>query len=392
MITILSAPNKFMAAHNFIPYTISSDNTSQPNFNFVIDVNETGGASNPLARLIYPKQPSVNTLTFDVGSVLKNYVRYDFLNATEDPLIYANTNSRVKYFCEFRELYDVSGTPTLSGVLASNPTTPSSTVYNVATNAVFDFEDYSPLAYANCNVSGFGFLNATLTEKEEINLDQYRVLTFFDPNRVVTAIKVTANGIGPVTMPIVLPTNEFLFNINGNIFNAAEEQASANITTPSTIIVQVLAGSTVLGTKTYQSPTSCSQYETVRLHWLNKLGGFEAYNFNKSSKKSENINRKQFKAPLQIGYSKSERLKTNYNTTIEDSIQVNSDWISDELAEYFEQLMTSPVIYLERSATDLIAVNITNTNYQTKKFMDNRQMFNISFDIEYTYNRYRQTL
>jgi hypothetical protein len=24
--------------------------------------------------------------------------------------------------------------------------------------------------------------------------------------------------------------------------------------------------------------------------------------------------------------------------------------------------------------------------------MDNRQMFNISFDIEYTYNRYRQTL
>jgi hypothetical protein len=377
-----------MAAHNFIPYTISSDNTSQPNFNFVIDVNETGGASNPLARLIYPKQPSVNTLTFDVGSVLKNYVSYDALNVSAT-VIAANTNSRVNYYCEFRELYDVSGIPTLSNVLVSDPTTPSSTVYNVASNAVFDFEDYSALAYANCNVSGFGFLNATLTENEEIDLDQYRVLTFLDPNRVVTNVKVTANGIGPTTIPVTLTSNNFLFNINAGKF--LFDTAGA-ITTPSTIVVQVLAGSTVLGTKTYQSPTSCSQYETVRLHWLNKLGGFEAYNFNKSSKKSENINRKQFKAPLQIGYSKSERLKTNYNTTIEDSIQVNSDWISDELAEYFEQLMTSPVIYLERSATDLIAVNITNTNYQTKKFMDNRQMFNISFDIEYTYNRYRQTL
>ncbi len=388
MITILSAPNKFMAAHNFIPYTISSDNTSQPNFNFVIDVNALGGTSNPLARLIYPKQPSVNTLTFDVGSVLKNYVSYDVLNVSAS-VISLNANSRIYYYCEFRELYDVSGTPTLSGVLVSDPTTPTASNAKIATNAIFDFEDYGPLAYANCNVSGYGFLNATLTKNEEIDLDQYRVLTFFDPNRVVTGIKVTANGIGPTTIPVSLSGNNYLFNINAGKFLF---DTAGPITTPSTIIVQVLAGSTVLGTKTYQSPTSCSQYETVRLHWLNKLGGFEAYNFNKSSKKSENINRKQFKSPLQIGYSTSERLKTNYNTTIGDSIQVNSDWISDELAEYFEQLMTSPVIYLERSATDLIAVNITNTNYQTKKFMDNRQMFNISFDIEYTYNRYRQTL
>jgi hypothetical protein len=215
------------------------------------------------------------------------------------------------------------------------------------------------------------------------------VLTFFDPNRVVTHVALSADGIAPQTIPVSLTANEYVFNINAvaYLFDYTD-----GIPIPKNFVLRLLSGSTTLATKRFKLGDNCSQYENVRLHWLNKLGGIEAYNFTKSSKKSENINRKQFKAPLQIGYSKSERLKTNYNTTIEDSIQVNSDWISDELSEYFEQLITSPVIYLERSPTDLVAVNITNTSYQTKKFMDDRTMFNISFDIEFTYNRYRQTL
>ena len=77
-ITILSSPNQFMAAYNQIPYTVSSNNTAQPNFNYIVDVNETNGTNNPLARLKYPAQPSSSQLTFDVGNVVKNYVSYDF--------------------------------------------------------------------------------------------------------------------------------------------------------------------------------------------------------------------------------------------------------------------------------------------------------------------------
>jgi hypothetical protein len=387
MITIITAPNKFMAAHNFIPYTISSDNTSEPNFNFVIDVNETGGASNPLARLVYPVQPSTNQLTFDIGSVVKNYVSYDIMNANT-ALFAANTNSRLNYYCDFYELYDVSGIPTLSAVLASDPTTPSSSNFKVATNAVFDFEDYSALAYANCNVSGFGFLNADLSVNENSLVTQNRILTFFDPNRIVAKIQLST-GAG-YTTSISLTSNEYLFNINAGKYLI---DTSGVTPTGTSYVVRLLTSSdVVVAIKVFDFVEQCSQYETVRLHWLNKLGAFEAYNFIKNSRHNIDIDRRQFKAPLQIGYAQSVRLKTNYNTTVVDRISVNSDWISDELSEYFEQLMTSPAIFLERSATDLISVNITNVNYQVKKFMDDRQLFNISFDIEYTYNRYRQTL
>jgi hypothetical protein len=125
---------------------------------------------------------------------------------------------------------------------------------------------------------------------------------------------------------------------------------------------------------------------------MNKLGGFDSFNFNKNTINAMDIERKQFKAPLPIGYSKQDRLKTNYNTTINDKISINSDWISEAESELLEELATSPVIYLERSATDFVAVNITNTSYEIKTFLTDRKMFNVSFDIEYTYSRYRQSL
>jgi hypothetical protein len=218
MITIITPPAKFMAAHNFIPYTISSDNTAQPNFNFVVDVNEVSGTSNPLARLVFPLQQGTSQVTFDIGNVVENYVQNDFLNATS-ALLAANTNSRLKYFCQFRELYDVSGIPTLSGVLVSDPTTPSASSYKVATNAIFDFETYSASAYTGLNVSGFGFLNQTLSVDEQITPSQNRILTFFDPNRIVTKITLTADGIGSVDIPYgALPSEENLFNINAGKF------------------------------------------------------------------------------------------------------------------------------------------------------------------------------
>ena len=386
-ITITSSPNAFIGAFNQVPYTIGSNNTGQPNFYFVIDVMQTSGANNPLARLKYPAQPGVNTLTFDIGNVLKNYVSYDFLNA-QASYVAANTNSRIKYYCEFRELYDIAGVPTLSGVLVSDPTTPSASSFKFASNAIFDFEDFTPTSYVNTNVSGFGFLNANLSVNENIEITQNRILTFFDPNRVASKIVLLSGTT--ISQTITLTANENLFNINaGKWILDTSGLTLAN----GTYVIQVqTSGGVVLASKTFIYNGQCSIYPIVRLHWLNKLGAFESFNFIRNSRQTEDIERKQFKAPLAIGYNKSDRLKTNYNTTINDTINIQSDWISEEQSLLFEQLATSPIIYLERSSTNFISVNISNTNYEIKKYLDDRKLFNISFDIEYTYSRYRQSL
>jgi hypothetical protein len=384
-ITIISTPNQFMAAYNQVAYEVSSNNTAQPNFNFIVDVNQTSGTNNPLARLKYPVQPSSAQLQFDVGNVIKNYVSYDFFNAT-GTLYAPNTNSRIKYYVDFRELYDVSGIPTLSGVLASNPTTPSSSSFQWGGNSIFDFEDFSGDAYYDLRVENYGFLN--YQGEEVCTLSQNKILTFFDPNRVVDSIRlITSSGYG---YTFALTTREYLYNINAGKFLI---DTSGLTPTGDTYVIRLFDSSNnIITQKSFRYVQECSQYETIRLHWMNKLGGWDSFNFIKNSQRAIDIERKQFKAPLEIGYAKSDRLKQNYNTTITDVININSDWVSDEVSELLEELATSPLIYLERSATNFIAVNIVNNSYDVRKYMTDRKLFNVSFDIEYTYNRYRQTL
>jgi len=384
-ITIISTPNQFMAAYNQVAYEVSSNNTAQPNFNFIVDVNQTSGTNNPLARLKYPVQPSSAQLTFDVGNVIKNYVSFDFFNAT-GTLFAPNLNSRLKYYVDFRELYDVSGIPTLSGVLASNPTTPSSSSFRWGGNSIFDFEEFSGTAYYDLRVENYGFWNY---QGEEIcTLTQNKVLTFFDPNRVVDSIRlITSSGYSYTLTPT---TREYLYNINAGKFLI---DTSGLTPTGDTYVIRLLdASNNIITQKSFRYVQECSQYETIRLHWMNKLGAWDSFNFIKNSQRAIDIERKQFKAPLEIGYAKSDRLKQNYNTTITDVININSDWVSDEVSELLEELATSPLIYLERSATNFIAVNIVNNSYDVRKYMTDRKLFNVSFDIEYTYNRYRQTL
>jgi hypothetical protein len=388
-ITIITSPNAFMAAFNQVPYTVSSNNTAQPNFNFIVDVNQTSGTNNPLARLKYPVQPSSAQLTFDIGNVLENYVSYDFNNVTGQ--VGTNTNSRLKYYVEFRELYDVSGIPTLTGVLATNPTGQSASIFKFAGNGIFDFEDFTPTAYRNLDVSGFGYLSNSGTT-ERINSNEERFLYWFDPLRLAVTIRYI-DSVGDITdESISLTAQEHLFSTRAGKYAQDVILNDGHILT-NTYKVQLLGvTNNVLATKTFSLNTECSQYPTVRLHWLNKLGGFDSFNFNKNQINAMEIERKQFKAPLPIGYSKQDRLKTNYNTTINDRISINSDWISEQESELLEELATSPVIYLERTPTDFVAVNITNTSYEIKTFLTDRKLFNVSFDIEYTYSRYRQSL
>lgn len=386
-----TAPNTYMAGNNQVPFTIVSTNANdvnKPNFNFVVDINQTAGTNNPLARLKYPSQPSSNQITIDIGNVLKNYVGFDFNNVTA--VFAVNTTSRLKYYVEFRELYDISGVPTLSGVLASSPTTPSTSSFNSVTNSIFDFEDYTPTVMTTKDVTTIGFLNANATT-ENINTNQERFLSWFDPSLLVKYIQYTGAN-GNVVTAVSLTTKEFLFSTRAGKY-AQDLLIAGGISIIDTYRIDLLNVSSVsIANKTFKLNTECTNYPTIRLHYLNKLGAFDTFNFNKNSIKSLDIERKQFKAPLPIGYAKQDRLKTNYNTTINDSIIVNSDWISEAQSIQLEELATSPIIYLERSPTSFVAVNIANTSYDIKTFINDRRLFNITLELKYTYSRYRQTI
>lgn len=380
-INIISNPNSVVSAFNQMAFNVSSTQAGQTNFNFIADVY-VSGITNAVSRIAIPKQPSVNTCLIDTSPILKNYVKNDFFNVnTNINYCEANINSRVKYYVQFGELYDVSGIPTIYPDLRRFPTSGS----NTAVNSIFDFEDFNSNVWNGYDVSGFGFLTE-IPERITIEQGQELRLSFYDASNLIRYLYV--DGIYEDAIIANKISGEFLYNVN--IKNLLGQAAPYQTIGTHTI---TLANSFVAAVKTItiEIVAACSKFDTIRLHWLNNLGGWDSYNFTKQSLKSMDIDRKQFKKMQSINYSKSDRIKTNYNTTITDKLQINSDWISDDMADWFQGLLTSPIVYLERGTDNFIAVNITNSNYLIQQYLNARKLHNLQLDIEYSYNRYTQS-
>ncbi len=64
-----------------------------------------------------------------------------------------------------------------------------------------------------------------------------------------------------------------------------------------------------------------------------------------------------------------------YETILDDTITINSDWITEDESIWLEQLVTSPDVYIY-DGSNLVAVNITNANYETK-YEASQQLFNL---------------
>ena len=95
------------------------------------------------------------------------------------------------------------------------------------------------------------------------------------------------------------------------------------------------------------------RYTQRRIHFQNRYGSFDAFNFNLRSQKEETIERKGYKYekyPLtNAGISRlyqDQAQVTNY-TKIQEFLTVRSDYLTTEQNEWLKQFMNSTEMYLE---------------------------------------------
>jgi hypothetical protein len=143
-------------------------------------------------------------------------------------------------------------------------------------------------------------------------------------------------------------------------------------------------------TKTFKIVSNCTAYTKYRLHFLNRLGGFDSFSFIKGSQIVDTINKQMYKKPKgtltgsSFGYDISDRLTTQYQTEVKTAYQINSDWITDEESEWLRELLSSPIIFWEKDG-ELLAVNITDVQYQSKKAVTDMTFhLTVTFETSYT--------
>lgn len=158
---------------------------------------------------------------------------------------------------------------------------------------------------------------------------------------------------------------------------------------------------TYYATKTFNVDDSCGKYTKYRLHWLNRLGGYDSYTFDLVSRNNIDIEKKTFKKQLggltiqnsgaaSFSYQNSDRQDSQYYTKFKNRTLITSDWLSNAESDWLSELMTSPSVFWERGSQDFVAININATTYEIKnnkvdKIFNHTLEFSLSFD-EFTQN------
>lgn len=395
---IYDQPCKYSPVYNEMIFVVTGTNVAQTNYQYILDV-WLSGATTRSVRLKAPARPEGYGV-FDVSDFLRSYVTHDLEISTSEGFK-QNTNSFVSFDVKLGEEYGTTGT------VYENIAT-SGTYY--AYNGVFDYNDFVDYNENQWVVedSTKKFLTnspRTLNIGEDENAWLYIITS--GTNSAVTARIATTSGNFDITnnYATIVNGNQMFLRIpvgTRNLLNVP----NADLSTPQPIItsndtsyivtirdsgVPLQASEAI----TFNIVSQCSKYDAYRIHFLNKLGGFDSFTFNKSSRQTTNIDRDSYKKTVgrlsgsNWSISKSDEHKRVIRTKLSDKLILNSDWITEETYQWLEELVSSPVVYWDNDSV-LIPMTVSTSSYERKKQV-NDKIFNLTIELEFTYDRYRQS-
>lgn len=134
---------------------------------------------------------------------------------------------------------------------------------------------------------------------------------------------------------------------------------------------------------------TCSKYESYEIHWLNHLGGWDSWVFDKRSEKQVLVNRSNFTQPLTrriesntIIHDAYARKQKQFYTDISERFIVNSDILKDWEYEGLTDLLQSPLVYWRHPDYGFLAINIVDQDSYPIRTQLNDKSYNMSFTFE----------
>lgn len=406
MITIKQEQSIFKPVYNEDFFVVTSNNYTQPNFQYVCDIYVNG---NYITRTKTFPHPTNFSGLFSPKRIVESYLSKDFDLATNNWA--KNENSYCYYQLKFGEEFgaDSSGTTiypnqALSGI-------------NYVWNGIMDYEDYidyttstyvlrdasrkfltnkpsavniqsSERDYLYCITATSGdvyYLDINTYNSSGALIDNYKLFNQYQDVGVNSEYFVRV-GTGTYNIEAssgsVISTNGVfpIFSTNVSYYTVKTTKFNGTVTSE---------------TKRYNISNVCTKTEAVRLFFLNKLGGYDGFTFKHKAKISADIKRSNFKKPQgtwasanAFAYGKSDRADTQYDTNIKDTITLVSDYVTEEESVWLEELFTSPDVYIDKDGVE-IPINITATSYETKQTAV-AKLINYTIEYTYSYNRYRQ--
>jgi len=336
MITLLSQPQDFMPVNNPILWTWESDEVTQPNFKYVVDLFINGSLHSTHDVFIGE---------FDAKEALEAVVKSALTftgNITE-----VFTDSIVKYRIRIKEFY--------SGSIFDTVFTDIKVGINGALRPP-EWKDYTPELYVLQN-DGLAVQRQFLTrfpsnQKRFIGINETAHLGVNIRKAINEIVFVgvwlyDADGSLIVSSPLSVSSFEsILINVSPKVIiqnstitlmnfqSAAYYEVRATLFSVAFPFILTPVGRTE--DLRFYIDRDCERYPWIRLHWLNKLGGFDEFSFKLDTVHESDV------TIFDKGY-------VHYTKSAIDRLILNSDWINETTQNWLvRELLESPLVYLEQ--------------------------------------------
>lgn len=396
-ITLIQQPQEYAPAYNPLVYTATSTNVDEANFKFIFDIY----VNDVLVKRVRTNPDSVSGAgKIDVHRIVETYVTRD---GSFDTGFQPCPNSYVEYYLKIGEVYGTTAVDHLNLLTTSD---------RFAWNGVFDFLDFvsldtdtAPTNYVTPNNTK-KFLtnqpaNALLGQRLPVRFDCPRFLYYIERSENdALVLRVTKREAGVTTTRDItnMDTGDSkLWRIAVDPASINTELSEAYLTTTMeyyNVALYNVSGSTSSEILEFSINSECTEHPEFHIVFLNNPGGFDSYTFFKRNIPRSTIERKSLyrgqgnMSGTSFVFDESNRGTVNYNTRVSDRIILNSDWVTEEVQAWLKELFTSPEIFLV-SGTNLIAMDIINTEWE-QKFAVNRELFNVTIELNYSVKNFRQ--
>ena len=129
--------------------------------------------------------------------------------------------------------------------------------------------------------------------------------------------------------------------------------------------------------RTFEVKCDCSRYTNYPILFMDRFGSFVPFDFSLNNKQKVGIKRdnyKKFIGGLNNGaytYDTTEHSMRNYNVDLDEKWTLNTDWMTEAMSVYFEELVSSPIAFILQD-NQYVAINIESKNYERKRKNNNK--------------------
>ena len=439
-ITIRQSPTTPNMANNNLVYAVTSNSSSAPQYQFVVDLTLSG--SNTLLQRIKQQPNPNNAGVFDMGSIITNYLDSD--NSWEAaPFITASTAAK-RFQVKFGEQYGTSASSSVilytgvAAVTGSPAVTASSYLYTInglvdpndkinwnfpsasyfvdnatPSSASFSFQHALTNApttqsiqdgeYATISLINGNFTNSTSSAQD---IFVVRVLVYNSASVEIddfSLTNLTGNGGGPRananqlfsavatsqtagTQLLTIGVGPQNLSDNGDTLPSnwsyytvqAHNQKSAGVTNTS--------GS--YATLRYEKQGAQCGYDGVRFAWKNEFGVWDYYTFTLATDKAFGIERAAYEqtfvpysSDYPVPYSKQRRGAVNYYNKPVQTQVANSNWLDQDEADWIKELFFSANVFYQEG-TEFYPAVITSVDVTEKTNPRSQQLFQYAIQFQ----------